>query len=56
MVGVKRIGRQPVYNMEVAKYHNFAVNGGYIVHNCIDAVRYGLEQISTRRVAKVESR
>ena len=29
-----------MYNMEVADNHNFAVNGGMIVHNCIDAVRY----------------
>lgn len=30
---------QDVYNMEVEKVHNFAVNGGLIVHNC-DALRY----------------
>ncbi|HBR08009.1 MAG TPA: hypothetical protein DD735_03805 [Clostridiales bacterium] len=29
--------------MEVDGYHNFAVNGGLIVHNCIDSVRYALE-------------
>lgn len=42
-VGIKEIkplGRQPVYNMEVDKYHNFSVNGGIIVHNCMDATRY----------------
>lgn len=37
---VKPIGRQPVYNMEVDEYHNFSVNGGIIVHNCMDATRY----------------
>jgi hypothetical protein len=26
--------------MEVENNHNFAVNGGYIVHNCMDAIRY----------------
>lgn len=26
--------------MEVDKYHNFAVNGGLIVHNCMDCLRY----------------
>lgn len=31
---------KPVYNMEVADNHNFAVNGGLIVHNCMDAIRY----------------
>lgn len=32
-------GRADVYNMTVDKTHNFAVNGGLIVHNC-DALRY----------------
>lgn len=43
LIGVKRItldGVEDVYNMEVEKNHNFAVNGGYIVHNCMDAIRY----------------
>lgn len=35
-------GVEPVYNLEVPGLHNFAVNGGYIVHNCIDAARYAL--------------
>ena len=42
-VGIKSItpiGKQPVYNMEVSKFHNFAVNGGIIVHNCMDDIRY----------------
>lgn len=51
-VGVKRIHKlppEPVYNMEVEKHHNLAVNGGLIVHNCIDAVRYALSTIWRRR-------
>lgn len=28
--------------MEVDRQHNFAVNNGVIVHNCIDALRYAL--------------
>ena len=40
---VSPIGKQPVYNMEVQDHHNFLVQGGLVVHNCIDAVRYGLE-------------
>lgn len=31
---IKPAGYQDVYNMEVEKHHNFAVNGGLIVHNC----------------------
>ena len=40
---VKRIvpaGTADVYNMEVEGTHDFAVNGGAIVHNCYDMVRY----------------
>ena len=37
---IKKLGKENVYNMEVEKHHNFAVNGGYIVHNCADAIRY----------------
>jgi hypothetical protein len=37
------VGRHNVYNMEVEGCHNFSVNGGLIVHNCIDAVRYACE-------------
>ena len=37
--------------MEVEQYHNFAVNGGLIVHNCIDSARYALNTEIDRRVA-----
>lgn len=37
---IKYIGKEDVYNMEVESHHNFAVNGGLIVHNCLDADRY----------------
>mgnify|MGYP004547883423 FL=1 len=43
IAGIAKIeldGREDVYNMEVADNHNFAVNGGLIVHNCMDALRY----------------
>ncbi|MFR4401855.1 MAG: hypothetical protein ACLT3C_05590 [Peptococcus niger] len=41
---MKPVGYEDVYNLEVPRYHNFAVNGGYIVHNCMDATRYSLER------------
>ena len=37
---IRVIGRADVYNMEVKGTHNFAVNGGVIVHNCMDSTRY----------------
>ncbi|WP_268914011.1 hypothetical protein [Lentilactobacillus sp. SPB1-3] len=37
---IKYIGHEDVYNMEVENHHNFSVNGGFIVHNCADAMRY----------------
>lgn len=40
IVSIRRIGNADVYNMEVENNHNFAVNGGLIVHNCMDDIRY----------------
>lgn len=40
ITSINPLGKQPVYNMEVDEYHNFSVNGGIIVHNCMDATRY----------------
>lgn len=40
VVSIKPVGRADVYNMEVAEHHNFSVNGGVIVHNCMDDIRY----------------
>ncbi len=42
---VKIEGKEPVYNMEVEDNHNFAVNGGLIVHNCMDDMRYFVNTI-----------
>lgn len=39
VVSVKKVGKEPVFNMYVEDNHNFAINGGLIVHNC-DALRY----------------
>ena len=36
---IEELGREDVYNMTVENHHNFAVNGGFLVHNC-DAIRY----------------
>ena len=37
---IRKIGKADVYNMEVENNHNFAVEGGLIVHNCMDSMRY----------------
>lgn len=47
---IKYYGREDVYNMEVDDNHNFAVNGGLIVHNCMDAMRYF---VKTKNISKV---
>lgn len=43
---IKKISKleqqEPVFNLEVKGMHNFAVNGGLVVHNCMDALRYSL--------------
>ena len=44
---IKFVGYEDVYDMYVKNHHNFAVNGGFIVHNC-DALRYALEPFMFR--------
>ena len=41
VIKVEFDGYEDVYNLEVEEFHNFAINGGLIVHNC-DSVRYAL--------------
>ena len=40
IIEIKYIGREDVYNMEVRNHHNYSVCGGFIIHNCMDAIRY----------------
>lgn len=44
----------PVYNMEVDEHHNFAVNGGIIVHNCMDSMRYFVMTVMRREIRTLE--
>ena len=37
--------------MEVEDNHNFAIEGGMIVHNCMDAMRYF---VKTEKLAKAK--
>lgn len=46
---IRPIGFKPVYNMEVQDHHNFLICDGLVVHNCIDAARYGLESVMPAR-------
>lgn len=48
---IRKVGREPVYNMEVDDNHNFAINGGLIVHNCMDDMRYF---VKTKKIVKVK--
>ena len=48
---IKKVDPEPVYNMEVEDNHNFAVNDGLIVHNCMDATRYF---VKTEKVAIIK--
>lgn len=50
--GIKPCGKQPVYNMEVDQHHNFSVNGGVIVHNCMDDIRYFVMTILRHKAGK----
>jgi hypothetical protein len=42
VVKIEPIGYAPVYNLEVPGVHHFALDGGIITHNCMDATRYAL--------------
>ena len=46
VVYIHPAGYADVYNMEVADNHNFAVNGGLIVHNCMDSARYFVQTMN----------
>lgn len=46
-------GNEDVYNMEVCGTHNFSVNGGVVVHNCMDAIRYF---VRTMKLVKKEKK
>ena len=37
---VRYVGKADVYNMEVDDTHDFVVQGGVVVHNCPDEIRY----------------
>lgn len=42
IVRIERLsGRYNVYDLEVPKYHNFAIGAGVFVHNCIGRNRHG---------------
>ena len=58
LVGVAKIEIEPnedVYNMEVMGTHNFAVNGGVIVHNCMDETRYLVNTVLRHKSSKADN-
>jgi hypothetical protein len=52
VVAVEADGCEDVYNMEVDGTHCFAVNGGLIVHNCMDEIRYFCNTVLRRKVGR----
>ena len=55
LVGIAKIEIEPnedVSNMEVMGTHNFSVNGGVIVHNCMDDVRYFVNTVLKNKQKK----
>lgn len=51
-IGIKKVGKDDVYNLEVRRTHNFIANG-IVVHNSIDATRYALDLMKDLGVAPV---
>nr|DAM77721.1 MAG TPA: Hint (Hedgehog/Intein) domain C-terminal region [Caudoviricetes sp.] len=52
---IESVQNEDVYNMEVIGTHNFSVNGGLIVHNCMDDIRYFVNTILRKKIGKKES-
>lgn len=52
VIAVEEDGEEAVYNMEVDETHCFAVNGGLIVHNCMDDIRYFANTILRHKVKR----
>ena len=48
VLSVEKWGTEDVYDLSVFPYHNFAVEGGLIVHNCMDACRYLIKTLTNR--------
>lgn len=46
---IEYIGKHDVYNMEVKDFHNYAIDGGTIIHNC-DSIRYFTYTIMRKRI------
>ena len=49
MLKKERAGKAPVYCLDVYDTSNFAVDGGIIVSNCMDALRYAIDDLSKPR-------
>lgn len=49
MLKKERVGKAPVYCLDVYDTSNFAVDGGIIVSNCMDALRYAIDDLSRPR-------
>ena len=55
LVGIAKIEIEPnedVYTMEVIGTHTFSVNGGVIVHNCMDDIRYFVNTVLKNKQKK----
>lgn len=52
VIAVEEDGEEAVYNMEVDETHCFAVNGGLIVHNCMDDIRYFANTILRHKIKR----
>lgn len=52
VIAIEEDGEESVYNMEVDGTHCFAVNGGLIVHNCMDDIRYFANTILRHKVKR----
>ncbi len=50
IVSIEEEGEEDVFNLEVEDTYCFAVNGGYIVHNC----RYAIEELTEYQTSMLD--
>lgn len=55
IVAIEECGEEAVYNMEVEDNHNFSINNGLIVHNCMDETRYFCKTMRLAQKREFES-
>ena len=55
VVSIRQLGYQKTYNFEVSGTRNFLVEGGIVVHNCVDSLAWSIRLTLTRTPPQVRT-